>query len=198
MIVPDVLLANDDEEARGFTLSPLTSFSHSFSLLSAAGVTLGPNSSAVPGVFGVFTAEPKEANAPVPRPKAEEAPVVGEAMPVVVDGEMALKGLDLPCEDESPPNRLAAAKVRGESDFVLSLLGVGFEVVRESLLELKAQKLEMLSGIRRHQTYFERRCQRLSMRSELSVFMGYLERRKSMVGPHVPTNGLGELKAEGG
>lgn len=180
MIVPDVLLANDDEEARGFTLSPLTSFSHSFSLLSAAGVTLGPNSSAVPGVFGVFTAEPKEANAPVPRPKAEEAPVVGEAMPVVVDGEMALKGLDLPCEDESPPNRLAAAKVRGESDFVLSLLGVGFEVVRESLLE------------------FERRCQRLSMRSELSVFMGYLERRKSRVGPHVPTNGLGELKAEGG
>ena len=141
-MIPDVLLANDDDEARGFTLSPLVSFPDSFSLRSAAGVVVGPKSSAVPGVLGVLTAEPKEANAPVPRPKAEEAPAVGEATPVVVNGEMALKGLDLPCDD-SPPKRLVLEKVRGDSDFVLSLVGVGLDVVRESLLELKAQRSVM-------------------------------------------------------
>ena len=142
-MVPDILLANDDEEARGFTLSPLASFPDSFSLRSGPGVAVGPKSSAVPGVLGVLTADPKEANAPVPKPKAEEAPAVGEATPVVVNGETALKGLDLPCEDESPPKRLLLEKVRGESDFVLSLVGVGLDVVRESLLELKAQRSVM-------------------------------------------------------
>jgi hypothetical protein len=68
-------------------------------------------SKAVLGVLGVFAADPKEANAPEPRPNAEEPPVVGEASPPGVDGEMALKGFRPPW-DESPPNRLFAENVR--------------------------------------------------------------------------------------
>jgi hypothetical protein len=68
-------------------------------------------SKAVPGVLGVFAAEPKEANAPEPSPKADEPPVVGEASPPGVNGEMALKGFRPPW-DESPPNRLLAEIVR--------------------------------------------------------------------------------------
>lgn len=61
-------------------------------------------SSPLPGDFGVL-ADPNEAKAPEPSPKAEEAP--GEATPpVVLRGAMALKGFDLPCEEPSPPNRL--------------------------------------------------------------------------------------------
>lgn len=55
-------------------------------------------SKAAPGVFGVF-AEPKEANAPLPKPKAEEAPADGD---FVADGDRAENGLDLFCEEESP------------------------------------------------------------------------------------------------
>lgn len=54
-------------------------------------------SNAVPGVLGVLLADPNEANAPDPKPKAEEPAVVGEASPVPVMGElMALKGLRPP------------------------------------------------------------------------------------------------------
>lgn len=45
-----------------------------------------PKSSA-PGVFGALVEDPKEANAPEPRPKALDAPVVGDAREVV-DGDM--------------------------------------------------------------------------------------------------------------
>lgn len=43
-----------------------------------------PKSKGAPGVLGVLAAEPKEAKAPEPRPKAEEAP--GEATPLVFNG----------------------------------------------------------------------------------------------------------------
>ena len=99
-----------------------------------------PKSSAVPGDLGAFADEPKDANAPEPRPKAEDAPVVGEATLVVVKGAMALKGLGFPWEEVSPTNRLAEENVRGESDFALSLLPLAFEVERESLLELTKHK----------------------------------------------------------
>ena len=59
-------------------------------------------SKAVPGVLGVFVAEPNEAKAPEPRPKAPEAPVVGEEIPLVFKGVTALKGLLRPCEDVLP------------------------------------------------------------------------------------------------
>jgi hypothetical protein len=68
-------------------------------------------SNAVPGVLGVLVDDPKEANAPDPRPNAEEPPVVGEARPLAGIGEMELKGFRPPC-DESPANRFVAEKVR--------------------------------------------------------------------------------------
>lgn len=59
-----------------------------------------PKSSAPPGVLGVF-ADPKEANAPEPRPNALDAPVVGDAKEVV-EGDMAPKGFLLLWEELSP------------------------------------------------------------------------------------------------
>jgi len=53
-------------------------------------------SKAVPGVLGVLAADPKEANAHEQSPKAEEPPVVGDAKPPGVKGEMALKGFRPP------------------------------------------------------------------------------------------------------
>lgn len=65
-------------------------------------------SKALPGVFGVFD-ELKEANAPEPRPKALDAPEVGDETVLVFKGEMALNGLPLPSEPPSPlPNLLVA------------------------------------------------------------------------------------------
>lgn len=66
-----------------------------------------PKSNAVPGVLGVFVAEPNDAKAPDPSPKAVEAPVVGEAMVPVDKGGMALKGLERPPWEEPPPPKRA-------------------------------------------------------------------------------------------
>ena len=76
----------------------------SLSDFSAEGVfalppTTLPKSKAPPGVFGVFT-EPKDANAPDPRPNALDAPVVGEAREA--EGDMALKGFLVLCDELSP------------------------------------------------------------------------------------------------
>lgn len=61
-------------------------------------------SKAVPGVFGVLLALPKLAKAPLPSPKADDAPEpVGEATAVAEDAGAALNGLDLV---ERLPNRL--------------------------------------------------------------------------------------------
>jgi hypothetical protein len=88
-------------------------------------------SNAVPGVLGVLLEEPNEANAPDPRPKADEPAVVGEARPGPTTGEMALKGLRPPCDDESPPKRFVAEKVRWGAS------GLSLDVERESLLVLR-------------------------------------------------------------
>jgi len=45
-------------------------------------------SNAVPGVFGVFAAEPNDANAPDPSPNADAPP--GEDTPAVFSGGIAL------------------------------------------------------------------------------------------------------------
>lgn len=92
-------------------------------------------SNAEPGVFGVLVADPNEANAPEPRPKAVEPPVVGEANPPGVNGEMALKGLRPPC-DESPPNRFEAGGFRGGRSDRSLLLCSECDMDRESLLVL--------------------------------------------------------------
>ena len=76
----------------------------------AAGVAAVLKSNAVPGVLGVLLADPKDAKAPDPRPKADEPPVVGDASAPGVNGEMALNGLRPPCDDVSPPKRFAVAE----------------------------------------------------------------------------------------
>jgi hypothetical protein len=71
-----------------------------------------PKSKAVPGVFGVFDADPNDANAPDPRPNAVDAPTVGDATLAGTTGDIVLKGLDRPCEEVSPPKRFDAEKLR--------------------------------------------------------------------------------------
>ena len=74
----------------------------------AAFVDVGaPKSSEVAGVLGVFAEDLNEANAPEPRPKAEEAPLVGDATPVVVKGAIPLKGPALLLKDPSVLVRFA-------------------------------------------------------------------------------------------
>lgn len=110
---------------------------------SAVGVLAPPpttplKSNAEPGVFGVF-AEPKDANAPDPRPKALDAPAVGEA---TTAGDMVLKGFLVLWEELSPcllpivENRVGWS-LEGGPPFELAL-----PVERESLLELQAAQLE--------------------------------------------------------
>lgn len=88
----------------------------------------------VPGVFGVLAAEPKDAKAPDPKPKAEEAPAVGEATLEVVKGVMPLREVLLP-DVPSPPYRLVAENVREVSSLACSLAVE--EVVVVVLLELR-------------------------------------------------------------
>jgi hypothetical protein len=77
-----------------------------------------PKSNAVPGVFGVLVAEPNDAKAPVPKPNAEDAPVVGEATLFVVKGAMLLNGFERPpCELSTPPKRFEPEIIRDEEVF---------------------------------------------------------------------------------
>lgn len=66
--------------------------------------TTFPKSKALPGVFGVLEDAPNEANAPEPKPKAVEAPAVGDDTAAGDANGMALKGFDFPCDEVSPPN----------------------------------------------------------------------------------------------
>lgn len=101
--VMDNLLFTNDVEWFVLTLDPALSFSCSFFSPDAVeGVEL-LKSRDVPGVLGVFAEDPNDAKAPDPRPKADEAPLVGEAAFVVVRGAMPLNGLDLLLKDPSPP-----------------------------------------------------------------------------------------------
>ena len=96
-------------------------------------------SNGFPGDLGVLAeALPNDAKAPEPRPKALDAPPVGDASapPGVV---VALKGLDFPCEELSPPNRFeklacpARCALRAKEP---SPWPPDPEVLRERLLEL--------------------------------------------------------------
>lgn len=127
---PDDLLVKEEAEALGFMSGPVDS---------RAGSLL-EDSIAAPGVLGVFADEPKEAKAPEPRPKAEEAPLVGEATPVVVKGVMPLRGVLAPPGALSPPNRLVAENVRDPSGLVLFSLVV-LELVKDVLLELSVSPI---------------------------------------------------------
>ena len=74
-----------------------------------------------PGVFGTLLEDPNEAKAPEPSPNAEDAPAVGDATAPLPPDVSALKGFDFPCEEVSPPKRLVAEKLRGESVLKVSL-----------------------------------------------------------------------------
>lgn len=69
-------------------------------------------SKAVPGVFGVLVADPNDANAPEPRPNADDPPVVGEVKPPVFNGATPLKGFLPPCDESPLPNLFAEENVR--------------------------------------------------------------------------------------
>lgn len=109
---PEDLLSREDVEGLLLISFSVGSFvMKSFSLFSAAGDGEAkelPKSRDAAGVFGVFADDPKDANAPDPSPKAEEAPEVGEVMLGADKGAIELKGLDLPLDELSPPKRLAA------------------------------------------------------------------------------------------
>lgn len=87
------MLLREEDDALDFkVLLFVPSFSGCVSRFSLEG--FGVLRSNAPGVFGVL-AEPKEAKAPDPKPKADEAPTDGEGA-FVVRGEIALNGLDRP------------------------------------------------------------------------------------------------------
>ena len=90
-------------------------------------------SKGLPVDLGVL-AEPNEANAPEPRPKALDAPPVGEARLPPPGVVTELKGFAFPCDELSPPNRLGNEALRPveESPWPLA---PGVE--RESLPELR-------------------------------------------------------------
>lgn len=109
----------------------------------AAGVAAVLKSNALPGVFGVLLADPKDAKAPEPSPNAEEPPVVGDASAPGVNGEMALKGLRPPCDDVAAKPFAVAENVRvGGWSFWWS----DCEVVRESLLVLQGAVRRVIRG----------------------------------------------------
>ncbi len=96
----DVAAVFESDAVEGLLLMAESSL-ESFSFFSLVAFDV-LKSKAVPGVLGVFPEDPKEAKAPDPKPKAEEAPDEGEAM-LVESGVMALKGLERPWEEVSPP-----------------------------------------------------------------------------------------------
>jgi hypothetical protein len=106
-------------------------------------------SNAVPGVFGVLFAEPKDAKAPVPSPKLEVAPPEGDAMPEVFNCE--LNGLRPPPWALSPPPKrdFVAENTRVDVSRELSLSFVE----SESLLFLRQSQMSFLivaCGTRRY------------------------------------------------
>ena len=73
---------------------PLSSRSGSAVGVWAADKVVVRKSNAVPGVFGVFAAEPNDANAPDPSPNADAPP--GEDTPDVFSGGIALNWFERP------------------------------------------------------------------------------------------------------
>jgi hypothetical protein len=71
------------------------------------------DSKGFPRDFGVFA--PNEAKAPEPRPKALDAPLVGDVTPPPAPGVVALKGPVLICEGASPLWRLEKEPLREDS-----------------------------------------------------------------------------------
>ena len=133
------LLVREDCEGLDLISVPSPDFEFSFTFFSLTAVDEVEllNSSDVRGVFGVLPEEPKDAKAPEPRPKAEEAPLVGDATLVVVRGAIPFNGLVLLLKEPSPPKRLVDWYGREFSVLMLSLLLLlDFSADSDSLLEL--------------------------------------------------------------
>ena len=122
----------EDAEVRGSIFVPLYSLDCCFSCLSPTADVGVPKSKAVPGVFGVLADKPKEANAPDPSPKADDAPVEGDVTLVVARGVMPLRGLVLLLNESK---RLAGWYVL-DPPFLLSSLGPPLVLEMDVLLEL--------------------------------------------------------------
>lgn len=95
------LLVKEEEDARGLMSVPFGSLASSFSCPSPSDAGAPPRSRLDPGVLGVLVEEPKDAKAPDPSPKAEEAPLVGDATLVVVRGATLVNGLVLLLKDSN-------------------------------------------------------------------------------------------------
>lgn len=83
------VVRNEDSDLRAGGRLSLSSLSASFFSADLL------KSKAVAGVFGVLLALPNDANAPLPRPKADDAPDVGDAVDVVLMLPKEVKGLRL-------------------------------------------------------------------------------------------------------
>ncbi len=103
-VVPDAETEEDEEDV---LLTLLLTFAPSFPVLSFA--------SEAPKVLAALLELPKDANAPDPRPKADDAPVVGDVMPAPMGLDIELKGLVRFFEGVSFPSFFPAPKPRGES-----------------------------------------------------------------------------------
>lgn len=120
-------MLEESEDVSASVFSSGVSDAASFSFFSRLGKS---NPAPLPGVLGVLV-EPKDAKAPVPRPKADEAFAEGD---FVVEGEMALNGFVFPPWDEVSPN-LRLVYDRGESTLLPSFPSWSF-IDSESLLVL--------------------------------------------------------------
>lgn len=110
-------------------------------------------SNGFPPDLGVL-ADPNDAKAPEPKPKALEAPLVGDARPP----PDALKGLALPCAEVSPPWRLEKGPLREES-FADEPFGPGDDVVSDSLPEFVRRVQRLLLSVAM-KTLFKRRVEK--------------------------------------
>jgi hypothetical protein len=147
-------------------LPPKTPSLADFSAVGVFAATPKAASNGFPGDLGVL-AEPNEANAPEPRPKALDAAPIGDArLPPGVVTELSEC---FPCDVLSPPNRLLKEGLRPDG------LSWPEPVERESLLELPQVVLKLgqrtMMG-RRELTHLARRLHRLSMKTSETVTQG--------------------------
>ena len=124
--------AGDDTEPPAFRLSvePAGACSALLSSRLSPGAFEEPESA--PGVFGA----PKDAKAPDPRPKADDALVDGEETPPPERGDIALKGFDRPWE-LSGPRRF---DVRGSSTLAPASLLSEPVIDSDNLAELERRQ----------------------------------------------------------
>ena len=104
-------------------------FVDSFSCVTAFGFS-------VLGVLGALE-DPKLANAPDPKPKAEDPPTLGDARAPLFPDVSVLKGFPFPCDGVSFPNRFEEGKALGESIFDVSFPVVDNDVDSEGLALLQ-------------------------------------------------------------